>query len=254
MAARRNHKRKRARRPFGPLFKVLCAVAVAVALTMGATVFFQVEYILVDGNSRYTKEEIIAITGLQVGDNLFHMNKFDMIQLLEQQLPYIQTVTIRRSLPNTVVITVKELDAVAQIQSPEGSWLISANGKLLEQAPADNASMVISGLTPLTPQAGADLAVSQEEDTRLHALLALLNALAAQDMSAQISALDVTASRIVMRYLERFNVRLPLNGDFSYQLKVLRTAAEDLNQRVGEQTTGTLDLTQTGYSAVFLPE
>ena len=73
-------------------------------------------------------------------------------------------------------------------------------------------------------------------------------------MSAQISALDVTASRIVMRYLERFNVRLPLNGDFSYQLKVLRTAAEDLNQRVGEQTTGTLDLTQTGYSAVFLPE
>ena len=44
MASPRNkRKRKRGKGRLGPLFKLLCAGAVAVALTMGATVFFQVE-------------------------------------------------------------------------------------------------------------------------------------------------------------------------------------------------------------------
>ena len=44
---------------FGPLFKLLCAPAVVIALTIGATVFFQVETIAVTGNSRYTQQEVI---------------------------------------------------------------------------------------------------------------------------------------------------------------------------------------------------
>lgn len=52
MASPRNkRKRKRGKGRLGPLFKLLCAGAVAVALTMGATVFFQVETVAVTGNS-----------------------------------------------------------------------------------------------------------------------------------------------------------------------------------------------------------
>ena len=48
MASPRNkRKRKRGKGRLGPLFKLLCAGAVAVALTMGATVFFQVETVAV---------------------------------------------------------------------------------------------------------------------------------------------------------------------------------------------------------------
>lgn len=70
MASPRNkRKRKRGKGRLGPLFKLLCAGAVAVALTMGATVFFQVETVAVTGNSRYSQEEIIKATGIQTGDN-----------------------------------------------------------------------------------------------------------------------------------------------------------------------------------------
>ncbi len=51
---RHNRKRKRGRRRFGLLFKLLCGAALVAAATLGATVFFQVETIAVTGNSRYT--------------------------------------------------------------------------------------------------------------------------------------------------------------------------------------------------------
>ena len=54
---RRERKRKRSRSHFGTLFKLLFLVAVVVALTMGATGFFQVETVTVQGNNRYTEED-----------------------------------------------------------------------------------------------------------------------------------------------------------------------------------------------------
>ena len=72
---RHNRKRKRGRRRFGLLFKLLCGAALVAAATLGATVFFQVETIAVVGNSRYTAQEVIDASGVQIGDNLFQMNK-----------------------------------------------------------------------------------------------------------------------------------------------------------------------------------
>ena len=66
----RSRTRRRNRGRFGPLFKLLCVIAVIVALTVGATVFFRVEQVTVTGNQRYTEEEIIAASGIQLGSNL----------------------------------------------------------------------------------------------------------------------------------------------------------------------------------------
>ena len=58
--SQRSRTRRRNRGRFGPLFKLLCLIALIVALTGGATVFFRVERVVVEGNQRYTQEEIIA--------------------------------------------------------------------------------------------------------------------------------------------------------------------------------------------------
>lgn len=118
---RKNHSRTRRknRGRFGPLFKLLCALAVVIALTIGATVFFQVETIAVTGNSRYTQQEVIDASGIQIGDNLYRMNKYQIGNQVLRQLPYVEKILIRRSLPSTIVIMVSEWDAVAQILPPE---------------------------------------------------------------------------------------------------------------------------------------
>ena len=89
MAAARNNRRRsrRGRGRFGPLFKLLCAAALVLALTVGATVFFRVETVVVSGNSRYTQEEVVAASGIETGDNLFQMNKYQVAQHIRETLP-----------------------------------------------------------------------------------------------------------------------------------------------------------------------
>ena len=153
MASPRNkRKRKRGKGRLGPLFKLLCAGAVAVALTMGATVFFQVETVAVTGNSRYSQEEIIKATGIQTGDNLFRMNKYQIAHQVLQGLPYVEELTIRRALPSTIVITVKEWDAVARVEAPGTSAVVQT----VPQAPAEP-------VQPDSSQAGDSADQSQPE-------------------------------------------------------------------------------------------
>ena len=83
----RGRKRRRNRGRFGPLFKLLCVAALLVALTAGATVFFRVEHIIVDGNARYTQEEVVAASGIQLGDNLYGLNKLKIDSGIRAALP-----------------------------------------------------------------------------------------------------------------------------------------------------------------------
>ena len=132
----RSRKRRRSRGRLGPLFKLLCLLTLVVALTAGATVFFRVEQVVVTGNSRYTQEEIVEVTGIEKGDNLYGWNKFAIAQRLRQTLPYIGEVTIRRALPSTILITVVEWDAVARIEPPSAQELLALQGELEEETPA----------------------------------------------------------------------------------------------------------------------
>ena len=286
---RHNRKRKRGRRRFGLLFKLLCGAALVAAATLGATVFFQVETIAVVGNSRYTAQEVIVASGVQIGDNLFQMNKNQISQQILQRLPYVGEVSPQRGLPSTLTIQVTEISAAAQVEvyqddsaqaepaaedgsgdSGEGDssqtegeelptladqpWLISASGKLLEAAPEGSGALSVTGLTVLAPQAGTMLAVPQEQQSRLNTLKELLSALEAAGELDQVSSIDLTHSTWVgMRYRENFDARLPLGEDMAHSLAVLSAAVEDTLQTRGPQAAGTMDLTQEMADAIFTP-
>lgn len=262
---------RRNRGRFGPLFKLLCVVAVVVALTVGATVFFRVETVTVTGNQRYTQEEIVAASGIRLGDNLYSLNKVRIDRNLRTTLPYIGNLTINRALPSTIVITVTEWEAVAQVAAPgpeqvaayqeaagEGAestaqepWLISVRGKLLEPAPADSAAISVTGLTPLVPQAGSFLEVPEPEQVRLEGLTGLLEALEARDILKEVSSIRLESTYLVARYAGRFDVKMRLNADFDYDVRRMQSVRQQMEDKEGEDAAGSIDLTQERYSAVY---
>ena len=277
MAARKQHKYRRSKGRLGKLIQLLCIVAVLAALTVGATVFFQVEQIEVSGNQRYSQEEIIAATGIVAGDNLFRMNKFAIQDHVKEEMPYIEDILIRRKLPSTITVAVTEWDAVAQVlpnpgwvapepeETQEGeevevpvatekSWLISVGGKLLEEAGAEDTRLKISGLTGLDAREGIQLTVPEEEQKRLDAAIALLGELERREMIGDVSAMNVGTTSVVLEYLGRYDVKLPLDGDFSYQLELLSAAVAEREGALGAEITGSFDLTQKNFPAVYSPQ
>lgn len=272
----RTHRRNRGR--FGPLFKLLCVLAVVVALTGGATVFFRVETVEVTGNQRYTREEIIEASGIQTGDNLYALNKVRIDRRIRTRLPYVGELSINRSLPSTIRIDVTEWEAVAQVAVPtpeqaaaareelaggkedaepaalaQEPWLISVKGKLLEQAPENSTAVVVTGLTAVAPQAGELLKVPGGEATRLEALTSLLGAIEGADLFHEVSRIQLETTRLIVRYADRFDVKMKLNADFGYNIRLMRAVREQMEEAYGPEAAGTIDLTQEKHEAVYSP-
>lgn len=250
-STRYNRRRYKKRRRFGFLYKTLAAIALLVALVMGATVFFRVEEIVVQGNERYSAQQIIQATGIVQGDNLFGMNKFKTAYQIRRQLPYIEGVNIRRGWPDALIITVSECRPAARLAAQEGEWLISTSGKVLELSKRDRADIIrLDGLHAVQPEAGMPLVVREEEQTRGEGVLTLLQALEQNGMIEKVTRIDAASvSKTMMDYDGRFTVKLPVNGDFSYLLRAMDAAVNSLE----EYEKGTLDLTVKDYTVVFSP-
>ena len=270
--ARKKHKHRRGKSRLGKVIQFLFVVALLGAMTVGATVFFQVEQVEVSGNARYTQEEIVACTGIKPGDNLFRMNKFAIQDHVLEEMPYLESILIRRKLPSTITVTVEEWGAVARIMPNEGwvapevkegeeapvatdvSWLISVGGKLLEQAPAEDTRMKITGLTALDAREGIQMVVPGEEQGRLDSVVKLLEELERRGMLADVSVLQVGSTNMVLEYLGRYDVKIPLEGDFSYKLESLLAAVADQESKRGQDIVGTFDLTQKNYTVGYSPK
>ena len=273
MAARKNRNRQRRRRGrFGFLYKLLSFLIIFAAILAGCVAFFRVNEIVVTGNDRYTAQEIITAAGVEVGDNLFLVNKPQATAGIMRRLPYVERVTPVRRLPDTIEFHITESEAVAAIQIQEeipveggdggartesSWWLINAAGKLLERGGEElrEGFPVVTGLHPLTPTLGAKLTVELEEQVKLEGLKGILSELQERGMHRGIrDFIDLTSGNaIYFDYGESLTVVVPITGDHNRRAACLQRSLETL-QADGEQVMGTLDLTYGDNQARLLPE
>ena len=114
--------------------RLLIMAAIVAAVIFGVAIFFKVNTVEVQGNTIYSADEIRSASGIQKGDNLFTLNKEAAAGSIKASLPYVETVSIIRFLPDKIVIEVKESDATFAVTTDTNTtWLINSVGKALEQ-------------------------------------------------------------------------------------------------------------------------
>ena len=261
MAARRQRNRQRRRRGrFGFLYKLLSFLIVFAAILVGCVVFFRVNKVEVVGNNRYSVEEVIAASGVEIGENLFLVSRPRTNSSLIQRLPYIQKVAMVRRLPDTIEFQITESAAAAVVEAEDIQWVIDPRGKLLEVLePSENVFAEglprVLGLTPMAPTVGTMMSASVEEQTRLEVLRGLLSALNDRGMTGELSEfIDLRAANVVyFGYGGELTVVVPMEEDQSWYAFALQRVLEKLHQQ-GERVTGTLYLTYGEERASLLPE
>lgn len=241
MAQQRRHQSRRRRRGrFSGLYRLLSVLAAAAAIIAACVVFFRVNEVTVAGNSHYTAEEIVAASGIEPGDNLIALSQGRVAGSIRTQLPYVESVTVRRQLPDGVLLTVTERVAAASIQGGGGRWLISAQGKILEEA-GEQRVVAITGLTALTPYAGGAVRTEEEDQATLDHALSLLSALEEAEMLTQCTRLDCSGAASLTLSWDIYQVKFPRGGDYTHMLRLLRAAMDSEEMPKGEP--GTFDFT-----------
>ena len=226
------------------VFSSVSFIVICAALVFGMSVFFRVSNIEVTGADRYTTEEIVAASGIKDGDNLMFINRDAAAERIYTKLIYIGEVTVRRKLPNTVVIEISESGAVAVMETDSGLWLIDRNCRLLEACKTQDAETYIKveGLSAVKPLEGETIGVSDEDKPKATYLRGILNAFADQGITADVDSLDLSNPiSAQVDYLDgRFIVKLGDSENMDYKMELLVSVVQKLEAK----DTGTIDLSQ----------
>ena len=250
MARKRNSRRHHRRSRFAFLYKLLTVLAICAVIVVAMTLFFKVGTIVVDGNGRYTDQEVEEASGVRTGDNLLLLNKYAVDRRLREQLPYIEDIHISRKLPDTLLVEVTEFTTTYALPRGEMVWLMSGTGKIVDACTAEEAEGLpaIDGLDLPELAVGVWIGDLDAENTfQRESLLELLKALEAADTVDQVQAIHLdSAAELVMDYADRFAVKMPYGADYDKMLLFVRTVMDTLETN----ETGVIDLTTEGEAHV----
>ena len=139
----------------GPLprwTRLMVAVGIA-GLVVGAgylfsrSAFFRVDHIRVTGASHLTPARVIRESGLSQQTNVLYMDATAAELRLERD-PWIGSASVRRSLPGTITIGIRERTAIAAVQDGDSFDFLAADGSVLgARAAAGRLPVIVFPLT-----------------------------------------------------------------------------------------------------------
>ena len=242
-------RRRRRRRRWLAFFFVVFLMAVGFILSV--TVLFKVKHIVVENLDKttpantgiYTEDAILGALAVPLEENLFGFSAAEKQAEMELQLPYLETIKVRRRLPDTVVVQVAPATESWCAKTDSG-WAILSDGlkvlKVQTDQPAD--LPVITGLGVNAPTAGRFLSLTTEAQSGQ--IADLMEQLYAQDLAGSCTRIDMgLGTDAYFVYDGRIKVLLGTFNNLDYKLSV---AALLLKNESGEYLSstdrGTLDV------------
>lgn len=229
---------------------ILIFAAVVTGIVLSLTVFFNIENIEVRGSLEiYTKQEVSNASGLRKGDNIFRFSAYNTKNKIMRELPYISEVIIKRYLPSTVMISVKEADNALVLVCHDGFLILSQDMKIISSLNNyAGKALMIYGLDPLSRTPGE--ALNTEDEFSVKNLKDMIRFLSSMDLLSDATAIN-TSDRLELSLLmdERILVRFGTSGDLERKFLML---SEMMNNQLTAEDTGILDLSVSG-KATFAP-
>lgn len=234
-------RRKRRRKRNRALYYILALIViVAAGAILSTTVFFQIETITVEGTQRYTAEQIAQYGGVQIGDNLFRINLDQIEEQAVEGCTTLDSIQVRRSLPNTLVFICQEAEAKYGILGGDQIYILSSAGRIIDitQRLDSYPDLVLLSGPDVT---GLKIGDFLEQDS-FNSLTSALDAASAAGIDG-IRGAAMDGVEVSLNYQDRVTIRLGNVLDLDYKFSLV---SEVLFTRVGSSEAGVLDASVEG--------
>lgn len=237
----RRRRQKRYRR-----FRLFCAFLVAtllcVMMVVIVTVFFKIQTITVTGSTRYTQEQIILTSGIQLEENIFRISSKKISQAIWEAYPYVEEVAVKRHLPNTVEIQITQAQPAIAVENGNQYVYLSRAMRVLEvstQEPDSNVLLIrgieLKNVSPgQTIQLDAGPNASEEEleeirteEMQMEAMGIYMKYGNGED-ALPIDLIDVSdVYNMQLIYDNRLIISIGALSDLEYKLKLIAKVIQD---------------------------
>lgn len=197
--SRRKLESERKRKRFRTRFYVLTSslIILIVGFLFSISGVFTVDSIEVEGNSRYTAEEIINMAHAVPGRNIiYESGSKDMTEYLENN-PYIKKASVRRKLPSTLVIRVTERQEMVAFKYDDEYLVMDETGVLLRKSRNEPKTTIAEGIVVNRIKLGQK--IGAEDEDRLGKTLDLVSAMSKADL--YFVRIDMTSVRRIRAYI-----------------------------------------------------
>lgn len=214
---KRKERRARLTKMIAVLLSLVCGV-------LALTAFFRVEQLDVVGLTRYETQDVLNTFGIKKGDNLFFCDSLRGQKRLLAQYPYFESVKIERDLPSRMVVTVKEAQPIAAVNSTQGGWFVlDKDCRVLERTDQEGAKHAAEVLGLRTAGAEPGQELPAEDPKVLEALKTLANGLDKVGLGGKATLYNLQdLSSIWFLYEERFAVCIGNTKDLDHKLAILQ--------------------------------
>lgn len=247
------------------ILRLATVAAVVVALLLGLSIFFKVEHVEVSGCDKYTAYQVQQASGIEQAEQLLTFSRARAASKILAQLPYVRSVRIGISLPDTVRIEIVESTVGYAVEDSNGIWwLIDCQGKVLEQTAEPELHPMITGVKLDSPEVGMQAAAYEDaqESTdeegnvipvtvtaskRLSTAVSIADNLERNGIYGEVTSVDVTNIHdIVLGYGDMYRILLGHADNVSYNVALLKAAVEACTKNYPDMA-GQIDISDTGY-------
>ena len=226
---------------------------VVVGSIVTAYFLLKLDRVIVNGSERFSAEEIVEFSGIQLGKQLWRVNLKKAEQGIEDASPYLEVEKIERVYPDTLRITIRERQEAAAIAYQNMTVIIDSEGYVLSIGYRGD----LTGLLLVKGMSASGYTVNQRlrelTDFYTNTLIKTMAALEEHNILSEIAVLDVS---------NPLSILMETNSGVSVhigQAERLDEKMEDLSQILPELerlglTEGTLDLSAKGDPVYSPPE
>lgn len=248
-------RRKRRLRKYTLYYLAFIVFAVAAGVALSLTVFFKIDHIVVNGNTKYAEGDIVATSGIETGQNLFVVDTGGAAAAIEAAYPYIESARVRRSFPTGVHIDITQATPEAVLRYDLGYMLITLEGRVLDVALGEfpEGFTQIIGIDPGHAVPGEFL---PESCTEQLVMLGYLTEALGEVPLGDLDLIDLSDRLdIKLLYQNRLIISLGSESDLAYKLKCARTVMEE---EMGSNFVGVMGASELPislrYRDIFTPE
>lgn len=204
---------------------LITAVLCLLFLVICAALFFKIQTIEVKGNLAYGADELIEIADVEIGQNLYAISAKAVSARIRSACTYVSSVKIRRELPSTLVIEVKEDTAEYYIELAGEYFTLSGDFRVLGRADSREAiTQTIPGIK--------FIAVPELRYCVVGSELKFKRAINLKVVSAMMADIKLWGLYDTVDYVDmsdKFNVKLICSGG---KYKILLGGREDMKLKL----------------------
>ena len=152
---------------------------------------FNIEEIRIFGNSKITTTECINLSKLEIGQNIYKLNKSQIKKNLRQNA-YIDKISITRKLPSIIEITIQERIATFMLELENNEYAyINNQGYILEKSNNKIEAITITGFSTNVENINVGNRLSEDDLNKLETVLKIVDTAQNNNIIGYITKIDI---------------------------------------------------------------